>query len=556
MAKLWDFQSDYKVQDAGSLDYGRVPVGEFEHADKRALIPTSNSNSLKTGIMNSAANHDAVQIVNDKGYTYQEAVQATPEAVYPETTEEQRMKFNETFGFVPNFEVIGNWDNRDVSMAPGEYKAYNFTVWSNETNLFEYAILVYLSSCICSYPDILQNTADFTDYLSIYVSYDGEEFLSYDFEDGYFQDQNYANTAPLSTLIYIEAKPIQGFTPNRENSSDIYTLQVGFSVSDVPFQWDNSTFVSLIDADDGSALFQTGKFNTTASDGSNQTELTIARASAIKLQIFRNDGSTSFNGLTKSFCAVQRSNDDAVDESDIIGIFTNSSDSYRRRFSVSGLNESTVYVAYVTSDVGDVDEPGVVYKKIEFTTDTAGSCKLAYDLDFCDNVAYSVPQSLQFHQDNDHDALLKLYDDYAKSIYENFSKAMDQIDCYGNNDAVYSPIRSCDNCRETYKNWLCAMVLPKCTTLDEEPYVLREVNRSRSDFLNYVVQPPNEYYEVMPCIDMCYAIVRDCPSDFSFGCPTVNETILKSYAFSSGTNTVKTCNLIGNYDSLVTSGDS
>lgn len=505
-----------------------------------------------------AVSGNYANVANDSGYIYTEAQQSShPNAIYEEITEAQEIRLGKFFGFVPKFEVIDEWDIRDVHLAPGQYKGYNFTVWSNESQtITQYAILAFLSACICTIPDILNNVTDFSNYLSIYSSYGDESFGFDSFEDGYFQDQNYAIEAPLSTLFYIAAKPIEYFTPNTSSSDDIFTLQVGFSVSDVPFQWDNSTFASLVDADDDSALFQTGKFNTTASNGTNQTDSVINRAESIKLQIFRNDGSCSFQGLTKSFCAVQRAVDDIVDGSKIHLSFVDKDENYRKRFFVDGLNASTDYVAYVTADVGGLDEPGVVYNKIEFTTDSADTCELAHDLDFCSDVSYSIPQSSQFNSDHNSTVLFQLYDDYARSLYENFSKSMDQVNCAGSLDAVFSPIRSCDHCKDSYKRWLCGMVFPRCTSQEEPGYLLREVNSSRNDFLNNIIQPPNPYYEILPCIDLCYAIVRDCPPDFSFACPSHNVSLKKSYQFYEDEE-YTTCNLVGlDASDIVNSGNS
>ena len=50
-------------------------------------------------------------------------------------------------------------------------------------------------------------------------------------------------------------------------------------------------------------------------------------------------------------------------------------------------------------------------------------------------------------------------------------------------------------------------------------YIHRNETNQRNEFLADVIQPNQDYYEVLPCVNVCQAIVRDCPANFGFYVP-------------------------------------
>lgn len=132
-------------------------------------------------------------------------------------------------------------------------------------------------------------------------------------------------------------------------------------------------------------------------------------------------------------------------------------------------------------------------------------------------------------------------------MYSNFEKALQQIPCEAPVTSLYSLARSCDNCRDTYKNWLCTVVMPRCddffasdnpdalernlkqdfpngTSLDES-FVNRlvkdkgpGVSTSRNSWIDEEIAP-GPYKEVLPCDDVCYELVQSCPAALQFSCP-------------------------------------
>jgi calcium channel MID1 len=158
------------------------------------------------------------------------------------------------------------------------------------------------------------------------------------------------------------------------------------------------------------------------------------------------------------------------------------------------------------------------------------------DLEFCDSVAYAVPSSFKFKFDDD--KLRALYDTQAREYFQNFSNSLDQVACDAPATSKYSLARTCDDCRRDYKNWLCSVLIPRCEdwTAPDRWLQMRNVNspigninnettdnvdpavrerfgysKSRNPMIDTEIQP-GPYKEVLPCVDMCFDIVRSCLS--------------------------------------------
>ena len=175
---------------------------------------------------------------------------------------------------------------------------------------------------------------------------------------------------------------------------------------------------------------------------------------------------------------------------------------------------------------------------------------MLYNLSFCDSVAYSAPANFE-NPDIPNPVLLgQKYDDFAKSQYKNFSRSLQQIPCDTTSSAQYSLTRNCDDCAKAYKNWLCAVTIPRC----EDPqnsatYLLPRAigrNSTNTTLSNQTKDDPNmdlsdtiyeghtansrtlmidkdinprPYKEVLPCADLCYDLVQSCPASLQFVCP-------------------------------------
>jgi calcium channel MID1 len=170
-----------------------------------------------------------------------------------------------------------------------------------------------------------------------------------------------------------------------------------------------------------------------------------------------------------------------------------------------------------------------------------GNCALIIDLDFCDQIAYAVPSNPNFGNSS---RLAEFYDNYAASAYANFDKSLAQVACEAPSSQRYSLTRSCSNCSAAYKEWLCSVTIPRCEdfsnnepslqaravgqpfpngdTLPAEELAQYTKNKaymnSRNPLIDEVIKP-GPYKEVLPCDDLCYKLVQNCPASMGFGCP-------------------------------------
>jgi len=143
-------------------------------------------------------------------------------------------------------------------------------------------------------------------------------------------------------------------------------------------------------------------------------------------------------------------------------------------------------------------------------------------------------------------SLARIYDDYARDMYDTFKKVLAQIPCEAPSTQRYSLARNCADCEAAYKTWLCSVAIPRCedfsvddtflqpralgqpfpdgSTLPDDvlarfPKDRLAFNGSRNPNIDTVIQP-GPYKEVLPCDDVCYNLVQSCPSALAFTCPS------------------------------------
>ena len=148
--------------------------------------------------------------------------------------------------------------------------------------------------------------------------------------------------------------------------------------------------------------------------------------------------------------------------------------------------------------------------------------------------------------------LASIYDSKAATLYQNFRYSLAQVQCNGTafgQSSLYSLAVNCSDCEDAYKDWLCAVMIPRCTDVSsgDRQHVLRDpgakfangssVNltvghlgtaRSRNQLIDTQIRP-GPYKEILPCTDVCYDLVRKCPSSLGFQCPQ-NHLAQLSYA--------------------------
>jgi len=201
-----------------------------------------------------------------------------------------------------------------------------------------------------------------------------------------------------------------------------------------------------------------------------------------------------------------------------------------------------------------------------------GNCALLFNLTFCSEVAYAVPYNPNTVPSFSH--LQQLYDEYATMLYQNFSNSLQLIPCNTTSTAQYSLAKNCDDCAQAYKQWLCAVTLPRCDDYtNDNPYLYRRnvgqpfyqnqtmlsdpilqqpfnpmlgapgnsvaqqqtlistfaTNQSRNPTLIDQQIMPGPYKELLPCEDLCYSLVQSCPAALGFNCPAPGRGLEAGY---------------------------
>ncbi len=367
----------------------------------------------------------------------------------------------------------------------------------------------------------------------------------------------------------------------------------------------NGSNLFLIDSDSTAALLVTDNL-TQANAGSELYQEWLSLAPPY-IVFASNVNHTATMGIEKSYCGLSKNSQIVGNQADSTGDSTNVQmemitrglgNKPKEQFYVTFLNGSSNYHAILaqpgnSTNVGNgiVGGGGKVWHEMSFRTKSDGNCALLYNLDFCDQVAYAVPSSpnatANFTQ------FQAFYDDYTRNFYHNFNYSLQQIPCHTDSAAQYSLVKNCSDCAGAYKEWLCAVSIPRCEdfTNDASYLQIRNVGQAflngsslSSQYVNRNYVPmsdaptlegslafeqtllssvatnqsrngeidkhiaPGPYKEVLPCEDLCYSLVQSCPAALGFGCPYPGRGLEVGYGTRAGLkNGTLTCSYLGAY---------
>lgn len=497
---------------------------------------------------------------------------------------------------------ISSWKPISANIIPGQMHYYSFSININASGTGfapSSEVLVFMSGTICQYPLYLPNdTSTMEQNIKSNVTNDIELVILYSFNESMATNRSLAtqqifaagyveslavspvnivydstNDTLIDTLEYSNLyimiqlyntttnKPLESTSTNQDL---VWNYKLAISETDLVYQWDERSWLELLDTDNNSALLRSG--NVTSDSLSTFTNYTVYDPSLYDVYIYTEEEYNKIVDaeLTYSLCAIKGGNylttsatenttSKNLDENQLRVQKYISSNNYgmSEYFYVTGLNASTTYYSFLVKKVsqsGNLSNVGgVLFSAESFTTKDDDTCSLVHGLDFCQGVTYAVPSSSLAGQNKT--LLAETYEIIASALYNNFSYALQLIPCDAELDARYSPLRTCDDCAESYKNWLCAVTFPRCTTVESKYYIKRSEGESRNSFINSYIKPLRDYYEILPCIDMCYNMVRDCPSAFGFACPSSDnheELLLNSYNYYVKDAGILTCYTLSN----------
>ncbi|CAI8496090.1 unnamed protein product [Pichia kudriavzevii] len=402
----------------------------------------------------------------------------------------------------------------------GSMLGYRFKPNMSAEFTHSYQIIIYLSASLCQLP-VNWNTSISNNGLTLYYTFnetianntDFRNMEKVDFQGGYASA--IAETEIISTdsdyMLYLMIQPQQC---NNCTADDIWVYEFAASQRKVMFLYDTEPRISVLDVDYEAAIFQTD-------------DIPFGQNSSYSLYLFKDEYPIPI-GLNQSWCAI--SENQQYDKK--ISVNESLVASLKNAFVVSDLDIAKTYtgVLVITNDI--IPYGGGIFEPFVFTMSKTRSCKLAYGLEFCDEVAYAVPISESYlYGKESWSEFVSSYDNYSESLYQPFEYALQQVACDTELDARYSPIRTCNDCKYSYKQWLCAVTIPRCvSSLNSGVFNLNyTAEQGRNEYIAEHIKPPLPYSEILPCLNVCQAIVRDCPADFGFGCPETPEQVQLSY---------------------------
>ncbi|KKK18096.1 hypothetical protein AOCH_006958 [Aspergillus ochraceoroseus] len=474
---------------------------------------------------------------------------------------------------------LGNnqFQTRDIKLGDTQWWYFpvenqNSSESSNSTKRAS-STTVYLSLTICSKPGLnttKSETVPDLPQLDVYVSTseslqkpgpgkDSSEQTKFPTDEGYM-----GGTVSADANVYIGVA-----APDSSSYSGYYSYQMAAS-TDAYFHAvnDDSAMLSFVDAGANAALLTTVS---PADEGLTTAQLKLWQNHTAVYTLFVNNVNyTALSGMRRSYCALDQHSQVGKTNNVEASMTNRTTEDHglQEQFYITGLNRSSTYTGIMamtgnstSSGNGIIGGGGKVWKPKNFTTKADANCAVIFDLDFCSDVAYAVPSNPSKSLSD----LRQIYDDYAKSLYQNFSYSLQQIQCNTSNETIFSMAVNCNDCAAAYKSWLCAVTIPQCTDLStynassssslfssadgqsstttsntNSPNLLirnagqrflngssitnqtllnnQATNTSRNALITTEIQP-GPYVEILPSVDYCHNLVKACPMTLGFQCP-------------------------------------
>jgi len=450
-------------------------------------------------------------------------------------------------------------------------------------------IILYTTLSVCGQPSADSNAKGPPKPLNMYISQNaaiqnpGPDVngpqTTHPAESGYV---SFTDLTSGDTYYGIYAPPNPGF-------SGKYTYQLTSSIEE-PYTYSYGfPGLYLMDSDRNSTLLVTGNLTVLSSSVPEWMN------AGSPFDIFLHDQKdVTIKGLLNSYCGLNNTAQIRGRTGVETGMTTVAGGNATQQFYVTGLNKSTSYYAvlalkskYAQLGPNNVGGGGMLWESLSVTTKsglcstvlefvtfliyTDDNCQVIYNLGFCDTVSYAVPANPKNYPNMS--SLASFYDNNTSSAFAQFDKSLEQIPCDTTSVAQWSLAANCSTCRDAYKQWLCAVTIPRCADYSStERYLqpravdLSFINgtspttefgdltfsnankstwysgKSRVPGIDTLVQP-GPYKEVLPCIGLCYGIVQNCPALLGFGCPLTGKG--QNYSYGYVTNGSLTCNIPG-----------
>ncbi|KAF7183451.1 hypothetical protein CNMCM7691_003650 [Aspergillus felis] len=435
---------------------------------------------------------------------------------------------------------------------------------------------VYLSLTMCSKPEInntngtIPGSVPSLPELNLYVSTSESLQKPGPGQDTSKQKVFTADEGYVGASVQVDGDVFIGIAVQNSTAySGSYTYEIAASIDAYFHSIVDEPFLHFVDSDIHAALLTTD--NLTLSEEGSENYQQWMNLTPPFTMFAHNVNDTAISGLQRSYCALERLAQIGKGDHGVEGSMTNRGlgKKPKEQFYITGLNRTSNYSGILAMDGnstnsgnGIVGGGGRVWKPMYFATKSDDNCAVLFNLSFCSEVAYAVPSN----PDLGIAQLGSKYDKYAESLYRNFSYSLDQIQCNTTNETSFSLAVGCNDCADAYKQWLCAVTIPRCADFSNNGLFLQvrnagqqfingsslsptdprrrdpAQNKSRNSMIDEQIRP-GPYKEILPCQDICYSLVKRCPAALKFSCP--QDKWLNSAYGQRGSSSEITCSYPG-----------
>ncbi|CAI2165496.1 1988_t:CDS:10 [Funneliformis geosporum] len=391
----------------------------------------------------------------------------------------------------------------DIKINPLDLSLFTFSTNSTTKNLSNDKIFITVTTCKAPLPNLNKNPkSPPAEQLEIWIS------------------TKIKNPGHLNVDIPKENKTglyIGVFAPKlSDDYFGHYQFQIGASTKDFLLNLPTVKGLILDDTDHANALFRT--VNTSSKQP--LYDVTFVEHKYV-------------DGISQSLCAYTENH---LNSKNVTYMTKEIYGKLQSLISISNLKNGTKYSVLVKEE--SVNDPKF-FVPIAFQTQSQNNCMIIKNLEFCDKVFYSVPKTISKITEQE---LAIGYDNLAKSYFNNFELTIDQYPCDDKLRSKYSLVRNCNDCKEAYKDWICAIIIPRCANEDSSDGIER--NKSRVEVSDETMKIDQPFVEIPPCIDLCYNITRSCPESFGFSCPNSSKST-NSTNSTYGDTIDRSCNSLG-----------
>lgn len=368
---------------------------------------------------------------------------------------------------------------------------------------------------------------------------------------GFVQDENTVKDPPGAWItIWPPA--------DTRNVTGTWNLTLTASTEGSPMSLQNQAGLSFADSDAQNALFTSFGYTT-----GNQPNLTLYVLPTLQDPISLATAeyfNSSLCSIAATFHTFNTTQDGPIINSSETtrGLTKFNPDQQRLQFQVTDLQPGSNYTAWLV-EYGQIGNPAqqsaTIWPAVKFVTKTQRNCRLVYDVDFCPQVAYSIPVSPTVTTEQ----ALSIINDTVSPNFNNFTATIDTFPCNSTQFGEFSPVQTCSDCKRQYQDWLCAVTMPRCvdplptnngtnqtaavddpTTLNGIgmeinpqllPYIINRNNNSRQGYIDSEDGlDAGTYGELLPCIYTCYFVSRSCPMPLvQWACPVWDISAQASY---------------------------